>query len=178
MPQNLSENGDKVEFMRLFSEVAGRIFSYIFVLVHDHDLARDVFQETSVALWESFDQFDHSRDFYPWARQIAHYRILQCRQRRQRDIVFLSEDVLDLLVEETGEGRSTAGEQQRVLAECCEKLSPQDRELLDRRYAPGARVETVASDLGRSLHQVYRSLRRIHHSLQDCVRRALSEGDA
>lgn len=178
MPANLIENGDKVEFMRRFSDVAGRIFSYIFVLVHDHDAARDVFQETSVALWESFDQFDQSRDFYPWARQIAYYRVLQCRQRRQRDIVFLSEDVLDLLVAEASEGPSGTGEQQRALADCCEKLSPQDRELLDRRYAPGARVDTVASELGRSLHQVYRSLRRIHQSLQDCVRRALSEGDA
>ena len=37
--------------------------------------AQDVFQRTSLVLWQKFDQFDSDRDFLPWACGVAHYEV-------------------------------------------------------------------------------------------------------
>lgn len=161
--------------MRLYTETARRIFAYIFVLIPEEDAANDIFQEVSITLWESFDQFEPGTNFYAWARQIAYHRMLQHRDRKQRDSLYLSEAVLEELAAHAGDATAQKLDRQRALAECTEKLSAQDRDLLDRRYAPGARAENVATELGRSLHQIYRALRRIHQTLFDCVQSALQE---
>ena len=54
-----------------------------------------------------------------------------------------------------------------------DELLPQnDRrraQLIDARYQVGATIETIAAQTGRSVHAVYRELRRIHRRLFDCI---------
>jgi IS30 family transposase len=58
-----------------------------------------------------------------------------------------------------------------ALDDCYAKLSEEDRRLIDARYQIGATVEVIAAQLGRSVHSVYRSLRRIHQWLFECIQR-------
>ena len=62
-----------------------------------------------------------------------------------------------------------------ALGDCYRKLSKEDRRLLDARYQAGSTVEAIAAAAGRSVHSVYRALRRIHTSLFDCVRQTREE---
>ena len=57
---------------------------------------------------------------------------------------------------------------------CIEKHEPADRDLIARRYMPGASAADIAQDLGRSTSSVYRSLERIRTSLLECIRRVLA----
>ena len=64
-----------------------------------------------------------------------------------------------------------------ALLDCIDELPPGDRDLLRRRYELGATIKSVALAVGRSVEGLYKSMRRIHNTLYDCVHRKLtSEG--
>ena len=64
-----------------------------------------------------------------------------------------------------------------ALLDCIDELPPGDRDLLRRRYELGATIKSVALAVGRSVEGLYKSMRRIHDTLYDCVHRKLtSEG--
>lgn len=58
---------DRGQFLRLFLAAERDLFRYLSaILPHPQD-ARDVLQETALALWEEFDGYDVTRPFLPWA---------------------------------------------------------------------------------------------------------------
>lgn len=61
-----------------------------------------------------------------------------------------------------------------ALGKCRSKLNDEERNMLDRRYAPDATTQSVADDLGRSSRSIYRVLDRIHQSLYECIRREMT----
>jgi DNA-directed RNA polymerase specialized sigma24 family protein len=56
-----------------------------------------------------------------------------------------------------------------ALGDCYRKLPADDRHLISARYRVGLAVEALATEMGRSVHSIYRALRRIHGELFDCV---------
>src|SRR5437773_1082679 len=80
---------------------------------------------------------------------------------------------------ETGRGKLflrlfLQNERREALAGCIEKLTPQDRDLLTRRFTQGASVQAIAAQFGRSADTVYKSLARIRRALFECVTRRLA----
>ena len=66
---------------------------------------------------------------------------------------------------------------QAAVLDCVNELPPGDRDLLRRRYEAGATIKAVAAAVGRSTEGLYKTMRRIHTTLHDCVQRRLkSEG--
>ena len=53
----------KSEFAALLARHQAQLFGYIHSLVRDLDDADDLFQQTSLVLWDKFDLFDPSRSF-------------------------------------------------------------------------------------------------------------------
>ena len=60
-----------------------------------------------------------------------------------------------------------------ALDACKSQLNELDRDLIDRRYQPGATVASVAADVGRSVAAVYKAVVRIRRSLHECIERAV-----
>jgi uncharacterized repeat protein (TIGR01451 family) len=54
-------------------------------------------QETSVALWEMFDEFEEGTNFLGWACRIAYFRILRYREKKKRDRLHFDPEFLDTL---------------------------------------------------------------------------------
>jgi RNA polymerase sigma-70 factor, ECF subfamily len=200
-----SRNTD--EFVRLFSLHTNSIYSYIHVLVPTHADAEDIFQETSRTLWEKFGEFqprekgtgpicqngpegasrtlDRSSfppgtSFRAWAMRIAQIEVLRYRQREGRRQKLFSDQLYAVLDEATRTAVDSFDLRLDWLGDCYQKLPEEDRGLIDARYRIGATVEAIAAELGRSIHSIYRALRRIHEALFTCVseaeRRAPSSG--
>src|SRR5689334_17876152 len=53
----------KLGFAALLRQHQNQLFGYIYSLVRDLDDADDLFQQTSLVLWDKFDLFDPSRSF-------------------------------------------------------------------------------------------------------------------
>ena len=162
------------EFVRLFSLWTNSIYSYIHVLVPVHADAEDVFQETSRTLWEKFGEYRAGPEegFRAWALRIAQIEVLRYRQRQGRRHKLFSDRLHAALDETALAAINEVDPRLESLGDCYHKLSEEDRRLIDARYQIGSTVEAIAAELGRSVHSVYRALRRIHQALFDCVEEA------
>ena len=149
------------------------IYSYIHVLTPVHTDAEDIFQETSRTLWEKFGEFGSGPDntFLAWALGIARIEVFRHRQREGRRHRFFTDQLYDVLDKATSAAMESVGTRLDSLNDCYRRLPQDDRRLIDARYRIGTTVEVIASELGRSVHSVYRALRRIHQNLFDCVGR-------
>lgn len=161
------------EFVRLFSLYTNNIYSYIHVLAPIHTDAEDIFQETSRTLWEKFGEYRPGPDatFLAWAIGVARIEVLRHRQREGQRRLFTNR-LYAVLDKATLTAMDSLDSQLESLGDCYQRLSQDDRRLIDTRYCIGATIETIATELGRSVHSVYRALRRIHRILFDCIRHA------
>jgi RNA polymerase sigma-70 factor (ECF subfamily) len=171
-------SGRPDEFVRLFTASQRKIYWYIFALLHDSHDTEEVFQETALVLWQKFAAFTPGTSFVAWACRIAFNKVRRFRETHRRDLpcfsdVFLEEVAPDLLAVIDGDLSDKLHEQ---LADCFGKLREPDRDLIERRYRPGATTRRVAAEVGRSTDAVYKALNRIHQALFDCMSAALRDG--
>jgi RNA polymerase sigma-70 factor, ECF subfamily len=159
------------EFVRLFSLFTNSIYSYIHVMAPTHADAEDLFQETSRTLWEKFGEYRGGPDegFRAWALRIAQIEVLRHRQREGRRRRLFAGPLFEALDQATLAAVEAIGPRLDTLDDCYRKLPEGDRHLIDARYQAGASVEGIAAQEGRSVHSIYRALRRIHELLFDCV---------
>ncbi|HEX5271156.1 MAG TPA: sigma-70 family RNA polymerase sigma factor [Gemmataceae bacterium] len=166
----------KAEFAERLREAQSRLFGYIHSLVRDLDDADDLFQQTTLILWNKFDDFDASRSFLSWACGVARLEVCNFLRSRGRQRLYFSDDLNLLLAEAQDETTHDETEERRTaLAGCVEKLRQRDRELLDECYGREGGMAEVAGRHGRSSQSVHNSLRRIRRSLFECIRRTLDQ---
>jgi len=162
------------EFMALWTANARSIFAYILTLEPQWTNAEDILQETSVTLWEKRNEFLPNSNFRAWACKIAHFKVLES-VRHTRAVTLADETILDTLAA-TIENRAEIHEARfEALSHCIDKLTQRDRKLLDMRYSKEGAVKSMAERMGLNVVALYRSLRRIHENLFDCIRRTLSK---
>ena len=138
--------------------------------------ADDVLQETNLVLWKKAAEFDGSRPFLPWAMRFAQLQTLAWlkRHRRRQRIVF-DDDLARLLAEEAAVDEPAFEDRRRALASCLEKLRPEQRELVARRYEPDGSVKALAEAGGATPKAISDRLRRIRQALLECIQRTLAE---
>lgn len=161
----------------LLTQHQEQLFRYIFSLVPCEADARDVLQETSVALFRKFDQYDATRPFLPWAYRFAYLQVQKHREKSARSPLLFSEDVIDLIATERARIEPLLDERLRVLDACLGKLTPQDKELVTSRYALRQSAEEMMRRFALSRRTLFRNLELLRQRLHECVTRQLqSEG--
>ena len=136
---------DRADFASLLRQHQTQLFGYIYSLVRDLDDADDLFQQTSLVLWDKFDQFDRSKSFVNWACGVAQFEVLNFLRTRSRKRLYFS-DELNLALVETHESleHELLEERRTALAGCMKKLRQKDRELLEACYERSASMPEVA----------------------------------
>jgi RNA polymerase sigma-70 factor (ECF subfamily) len=168
---------DKAEFATLLRQHQTQLFGYIYSLVRDFDDADDLFQQTSLVLWDKYDQFDTLKSFVSWACGVARYEVLNFLRSRSRKRLYFSDELNLALVEAQETLEHERLEERRVaLGDCLKKLRQRDQELLEAFYGRSVCIRDVARHWGRSTHSIHNSLRRIRRMLFECVQRCLSQG--
>ena len=162
------------EFVQLFTKLQRRLFLFILAQVGNPTDAEEVLQETNVIIWSKFHQFQAGTNFFAWAGKIATYEILKYRDKRRSSRLQFSDDFLSRVAEEAIEISDELELRREALSECLRGLKPEDRELIQARYAPGENGLRVAEKLGRPINSVYQSIGRIRKVLFDCVTRRLA----
>jgi RNA polymerase sigma-70 factor (ECF subfamily) len=166
----------RAEFTERLGRHRSQLFGYIYSLVRDLDDADDLFQQTSLVLWEKFDRYDPEKRFLSWACGVARFEVLNFLRGRGRRRLVLCEELAELLIEAHDDRESELAEDRRAaLADCLKNLGPKDVKLLDDCYGRPARIPDVAREWGRSSQSIHNSLRRIRQALFECVRRSLGD---
>jgi RNA polymerase sigma-70 factor (ECF subfamily) len=173
-----SEPGKRTEeFVLLLTQHQEPLFRYIFTLVASEADARDILQETGLALYRKFDQYDSSRPFLPWAYRFAYLQVQKYREKSARAPLMFSEDIVDMLALDMERTASELTQRLQFLDARLEKLTPQDKKLVTSRYAMRQSVEEMMQRLSMSRRTLFRNLELVRLRLHDCVSRQLrSEG--
>jgi RNA polymerase sigma-70 factor (ECF subfamily) len=163
---------DSDAFVELMTQFQGRLYVYILSLIGDPDAANDVLQEANIVLWKESRQYVAGTNFKAWAFRIAHFQCMAHRQRRLRDKVVFSDEVVARLAIEAKE--LDAGYEQRAarLGRCLEQIQPRSREALRLRYAEGIPVKEMATKMNCKSNAVSQLLFRARQWLVECVKRS------
>ncbi len=140
----------RFEFAVLLRQHQTQLFGYIYSLVRDLDDADDLFQQTSLVLWEKFAQFDAARSFISWACGVARYEVLNFVRSHHRDRLYFSDELNLAMIEAQAALDDERLEERRdALSSCMRKLRERHgaaRSLLPRvgdRTRRGARLGPV-----------------------------------
>jgi RNA polymerase sigma-70 factor, ECF subfamily len=164
------------EFVALFAAHDRGIYKYVLTLLADPSDTQEVFQETSVTLWQRFDNYEPGSNFFAWACRVAYFEVLKFRQTHRRDRLRFGDDLLDTLAEERSAGEGVLRTRQAALPDCMKKLPPADRELIEVRYAGEETVQQIAQRTGRQPNTLYKALERIRRTLMKCIEETVAQG--
>jgi RNA polymerase sigma-70 factor (ECF subfamily) len=173
---NSSSSGmDPSQFLRLFLENERRIYAFIVSILPNLADAEDILQETSILLWQKFDQFQPGSDFVAWACRIAQFRVMKFYERQRRSKLRFDLQAVEAIAKEVLAMGSVLDARHEALANCLEELTSRDRDLVQRRYADDASPQLISEQVGRSIHAIYKALTRIHDALLNCILRKLAQ---
>jgi RNA polymerase sigma-70 factor (ECF subfamily) len=163
--------------VRLLSKHQEELFRYIFALLPHEEDARDVLQETGVALYRKFAEYDASKPFLAWAYRFAYLEVLKQRERNQRGTRHLSRELIERLAREREQLEPVLQARLVALDHCIEELPPTDRELIRRRYHTRATTEELVQQCGASRRTLFRKLDRIRRVLLECISRRVASSE-
>jgi RNA polymerase sigma-70 factor, ECF subfamily len=167
------------EFVKALVEYQSDIYGFISTLLmfpswHDAD---DIFQQTSLILWQKREQFDRSLDFLRWACGIARNEVRNFVRRQSPRRTVFSDELIDNLADVRLDAQPVLEQRRALLAQCAEKLDLTARRLLQRCYAGRSSIQAVARQFHLTPNAVYLRLRRIRRELMECIQRGMDEGD-
>lgn len=163
------------EFVAQFTRVQRQLHAFILSVVWNPAEADDVLQETNLVLWEKADEFDDQRPFLPWAMRFAQWQAMAWLKKRKRQRLVIDDDLAKALADEAAQDDRSFDARRLALASCMQKLGPEQRKLIAKRYEPKASVTAIAEAAGISPKAVSDRLRRIRQALLECIRRTVAE---
>ncbi len=167
-----SERDASAEFAERFRSVETALRRYMAAHVPGHHQAEDAFQETAMALWRSYRQYDPDRPFQAWAFGIARNQALKSRRDAGRDRLVFQEDVASTLCDRLETRADELDGRRRFLDGCMEKIPEQHRGLLHMKYRDRKRIEAIASLVGKTPNAVRLLLYRIRDAVRQCMEEA------
>jgi len=167
--------GSHEDFLKLFLRHQEGIRAFLGSVVRDRATAEDVFQEASLALWQSFPTYDPSRPFGAWARGVALKKVLQGREKSRKIPLAFSPQTIHAVLDAYDRTEAAAPDTDG-LRDCISKLPPRSQSLLVLRYERSLKLGEIAKEVGSSLDAVHKLLSRIRENLQECLQRRLQEG--
>ena len=156
----LYAKGNNTAFDVLLSRYKSSLYSYIFFIVHNKDLAEDIFQETFVKVIMTIKQerYVENGKFKAWITRIAHNLIIDnYRQERSKNIISNDEVEVDLfnnikLCEGTIEDNMVRHQVLLDVKKLVQHLPDNQREVLEMRYYQDLSFKEIADITGVSIN--------------------------
>jgi len=162
--------GDEAAFVKLYDELAPRVYGLCRRIVRDPAQAEEVAQEALVEVWRTAGRYDPAKgSASAWVLTIAHRRAVdrvraeQASTDRERRVA--TEEVpYDDVVEE-----ATARLERQQVRRCLQGLTDLQREAITLAYYRGYSYREVADLLGAGLPTVKTRMRDGLIRLRDCL---------
>ena len=154
-----------VQFFRYYNGAQKRVYAYLLMLVHNHNDAEDLLQETASILWERYDQFDKQGSFAAWAIGIARNKAMDfLKQKRTSRPMFNDAFYEDISTFAEHESQNT-DQRLSALRQCLKKLSAENQKLIHLRFEKGITVKKISQMTEHSADAVYKKISRIYSCL-------------
>ena len=140
-------NGDEDGFKRLYARYGRRLYAYALRVVGNPAVAKDVLQESLIAVWQGAARFRGEGRVIAWLLSIVHHKALHALRRKPDQALDPLEDVLpdeDIHPEEKAARR----EQQKLLRQGLSGLSVEHRSVLELVFFQGLSLQETADVCG------------------------------
>ena len=164
-----NEQAKNARFLRLYTKVQAKLYSYILAVVHNRSDAEELFQETAVILWDSFDKYDEQYSFNAWAIGIAKNKIFEYLRENKKTKKIFSDVVYKELANIAEQDTEDITERLENVKHCFGKLNMSDRKLLMAKFFQDNSVRQISQLTGRSTNSLYKSFTRIIVQLRKCI---------
>ena len=173
-PEDSAKSERTTQFIKLLTSHQPQIYAYIATLLFGDSAAADVLQDTNLHLWAQADRYEFDRPFLPWAFGFARQRVMAYRKTCSRSRLVFCESALDILSDHCQKASESNDERLTALQKCLKRLSTSQAELIRERYTAKTPVQTIATRMDDSAHNISSRLHRIRRILASCVEHALA----
>lgn len=165
---------DQQTFVEELTENQHRLFAFVVALSGDWAEAEEIYQRACVVLWEKWSEYDQARSFLPWAMGVCRMETLKCMSEKGRRKEVLGGEAIAAI--EARVSKSTEGIDERLatLQFCLDKLTREQRSLIDKCYGGSWKINEIATEIGLTADAIYGRLKRIRETLHHCVDRTLA----
>jgi len=170
----MEQSNNTEQFVQQLTENQNRLYGYVYSLLGDHGRAEDVLQETNLVLWRKIGEYDPERPFLPWAFAIVRFQVLAQLRDKKRNRLLLDSNLAEMLSDEATEQSEQIESVREALRPCMEKLTPENRELIEERYFRSTPIADIGNAENRSTAAIKVALLRIRRQLAECVQRRAS----
>lgn len=154
-----AQKGDRDAIAALYDRCYDPVFTYIYYRVSDHECAEDLTTEVFVRMITLLHGYvDHGKPILAWLYTIAHNLVVDHYRSRKVETVSLDER----LVENDGKHparRSEERESQEMLGRALEKLTEEQRLVIQLKFIEDYEVGEVAAIMNRN----ERAIRSLQH---------------
>ncbi|MEE2643148.1 MAG: sigma-70 family RNA polymerase sigma factor [Planctomycetota bacterium] len=156
------------EILRLLLKSRDRLAAAVWLVVRDHQVAEDIFQNVTIKAMTEKGEFHVEAELLSWAFITARREAIDWARQNKREHLVPSATVVSLMEQEwiASIGETPRGE---ALRECLKKISGKIASLLKLRYYEGLSCIEIAKKTGAGLDAVYKRLSRAHQSLKNCI---------
>lgn len=145
--------------------------AYVKAIVHEPTLAEDTFSDVTLEIVRSWDHYDQTKPFAPWARALARRVSILNLRRKEEERCFIDESTLEEIAQEMDlMGEETAlDERKAVLRQCVDKLSTGNQQLIRLFYFENYTYQQMSPIVKRTVGALYIIFSRLHQVLGKCV---------
>ncbi|MDU0352553.1 sigma-70 family RNA polymerase sigma factor [Paraglaciecola aquimarina] len=173
-----SELDNAEEFERLFDANKNRLYRYVYASVWDNSAADDIFQETSLTLWNEFSKFEPGSNFSKWATCIAFNRIRAFKRKQNKYQLGLDDDLLQEFSNNLSvfEENTVAQETRwRHLEHCYTLLSPPMQKIYHYFYKQNLVAQDIAQKSGRFIYAIRKAIHKLRKNYSIVLSKKLVE---
>jgi len=155
-------------FTRLLIQHEPELLRCALVLAPNRADSRDILQDSSIAMWRRFSEYDPERPFTNWALGFVRMEVRRFLRRSGRRAQ-LTERAGELLLQDEQQHATELDQRERFLKHCFNALPAHHRQLLNGYYHDEYPVSELSQRTGRSVDAVYKMLQRIRQALHQCI---------
>ena len=152
-------NGNEAAFNLLVDRYQSKVFTTIFLIVKDQDVAEDLLQDVFVKVLHTFnsDKYNEEGKFQPWVMRIAHNMAIDHFRKAKRYPTILLEDGSNLLnslsfAEDSSEEQRIKEETLAWVRDLIEELPEAQKEVVILRHYMDMSFQEIAEQTGVSIN--------------------------
>jgi len=152
-------NGNEAAFNLLVDRYQSKVFTTIFLIVKDQDVAEDLLQDVFVKVLNTFnsDKYNEEGKFQPWVMRIAHNMAIDHFRKAKRYPTILLEDGSNLLnslsfAEDSSEEQRIKEETLAWVRNLIDELPEAQREVVIMRHYLDMSFQEIAEQTGVSIN--------------------------
>jgi RNA polymerase sigma-70 factor, ECF subfamily len=140
--------GDRLAMQVLFARHHVKVYRFVLRLVRDESAAEDLISDVFFEVWRQAGKFEGRSAVSTWMLSIARFKALSALRRRTEEP--LDQEAADAIADDTDDPETALAKKDNgaALRECFDKLSAEQREIIDLVYYHEKSVAEVAAIVG------------------------------